>query len=157
MSECTVCKQEIHMGQTIDWVYGKKAHKRCTLPDVVRPDTHIARRCTACGCRVYFTELVTPRFGGCAHILCSDELDRLDQLTRIRQEWCVTDMSQSFHSHPDPDFIAILTRLPATDLSGEWKDFWLECRKRDRAEIDKARGESPRAVSIIPADSDEEV
>jgi hypothetical protein len=49
----------------------------------------------------------------------------------------------------------LITTWPASLLSDEWKDFWMECRKRDRAEIDKARGPSPRAVSIVPPDSDE--
>ena len=132
MSICKNCGETIEMGQTILFEGNDKVHGRCKKPERIE--------CFACGCRIYPEQSLYPRPKDPMHMACGNEGIRVAGFLIQSGE------QVSYES-------GFALKWPANLLSDEWKDFHMECRKRDRAEVDKARGPSPRAKELeVPVD-----
>jgi hypothetical protein len=117
MNVCKNCGETIEMGQTILFQGKDKIHSRCKRERI---------ECFACGCRIYPNQSLYPRPKDPMHLMCGNEAERA---------WPDVPGAVSFYDC----VLTPLTKWPSSILSDEWKDFWMECRKHDRAEIDKSR------------------
>jgi hypothetical protein len=115
MNYCKNCQSPIELGQAITWENGIKIHEKCQR-----------KNCSACGCVIYPEQATYPRKLDVMHVQCGNEAERI-------VGFLIRDDEQVPY---EPGFAL---NWPSRYVSDEWKDFWMECRKHDRAEIDKAR------------------
>jgi hypothetical protein len=101
-------------------------------------------KCFACGCIIHPEQKFSVRGHGKNSVMRSTH----DQCEHALYS-AYPVLIQSFPEESKVERAeGFLTTWPSRTLSDEWKDFWMECRKRDQAEIDKARGLSPRAKGL---------